>query len=147
MSMTTFFQPRRSKRRLTKFTGPWQFTQRLMTSCFTPSPSSGSRGIQSAGVRIGADRLSARSNKVFFPGAISTAAFALSACPPMPADTPLHVANFHRRAGHGLAVLVANRALEAAHLDRLRNRGALPEEQGERKCDDFEHGFLHENHG
>ncbi len=93
MSMTTFFQPSRSKRRLTKFTGPWQFTQRLMTSCFTPSRSSGSRAIQSAGVRIGADRLSAKFSKVFFPGAISTSAFVLSACPPMPADNSLFPGN------------------------------------------------------
>src|SRR6266853_216653 len=74
MSMTIFFQPSRSKRRLTKLTGPWQFTQRLMTSCFTPSRSSGSCEIQSAGVRIGADRafkaahLDRFRNRGAFPG-------------------------------------------------------------------------------
>src|SRR6266705_3503213 len=130
MSITTFFQPSRSKRRLTKFTGPWQFTQRLMTSCFTPSRSSGSCGIQSAGVRIGEDRLSARSSEVFFPGAISISALAPSACPPSPADTSLFPGN-------------SPGALESAHLDRFRGRGALrgqDERQTEKRSDDFEHG-------
>src|SRR6266852_7588140 len=50
-------------------------------------------------------------------------------------DSPFEVTNFHRRAGHGLAVFVANYPLEAAHLQRCRDRGRCAR-QGERQAED-----------